>query len=71
MDGHDLSALLEAFTAPPQDGKPTVIIARTVKGRGLPYLENDLRSHFVKFNQRQRDRAMKTLERGAEGTGHE
>jgi transketolase len=71
VDGHDLSALLAAFSVPPRDGKPTVIIASTVKGRGLPYLENDLRSHFVKFNERERDRAMKTLERDAEGTGHE
>jgi LysW-gamma-L-lysine carboxypeptidase len=67
VDGHDLSALAAAFATAPQAGKPTVIIARTVKGRGLPYLENDRRSHFVKFSEKQRTRAMKTLEQQAEG----
>ena len=61
IDGHDLAALQAAFTAPPEAGKPTVIIARTVKGRGLPFLENDVRSHFVNFSDRQGRRAMAAL----------
>lgn len=63
VDGHDLDALLKAFKTAPVLGKPTVIIASTVKGRGLPYLEGNLRSHFVKFDERQQRRAMTTLQR--------
>lgn len=45
-DGHDFKALMEAFTRIPfEKGKPSVLIAHTVKGKGLPY-ENELRSHY-------------------------
>jgi [amino group carrier protein]-lysine/ornithine hydrolase len=63
VDGHDLGALLQAFNTPPEPGKPTVIIANTVKGRGLSYLEDDPRSHFVTFDDRQRRRALAALRR--------
>ncbi|MEV5708316.1 M20/M25/M40 family metallo-hydrolase [Actinoallomurus sp. NPDC052274] len=63
VDGHDLGALLDALTAPPEPGRPTVVIARTVKGRGLPYIEGDVRSHFVKFSDRQQRRALTTLQK--------
>ncbi len=66
IDGHDTTALIKAFTATPDPGRPTVIIAQTVKGRGLPYVEGDKRSHFVKFSEKQQRRAMRTLQKGAE-----
>ena len=41
VDGHDLSALLAAFdTAAGTKGKPTVLLAKTFKGKGLSFLEN-------------------------------
>jgi transketolase len=41
VDGHDLSALDNAFTtAAEADTRPTVILARTVKGRGFSEVEN-------------------------------
>lgn len=41
VDGHDLDALLDAFGALPDepDGPPTVIVADTVKGRGVRRME--------------------------------
>jgi transketolase len=39
--GHDYAALSEAFgTLPEEPGKPTCILARTVKGRGVSFIEN-------------------------------
>jgi transketolase len=39
--GHDHAALLEAFAAlPVEAGKPGCLIARTVKGRGVSFIEN-------------------------------
>jgi transketolase len=39
--GHDYAALLEAFAAlPVEAGKPSCLIARTVKGRGVSFIEN-------------------------------
>jgi len=41
VDGHDLAALLTAFDeASHVKGKPTVLLARTLKGRGISFMEN-------------------------------
>ena len=41
VDGHDYGALLDVFgRAPLQPGKPTCVIANTVKGRGVSFMEN-------------------------------
>lgn len=44
-DGHDLAALTAAFTDPPQPGRPTCVIANTVKGRGISFMENVVKWH--------------------------
>jgi transketolase len=45
VNGHDYSALTQALTEPPEPGKPTFIIANTVKGRGVSFMENVPRWH--------------------------
>jgi len=45
-DGHDLEALLAAFReAEATKGKPTVIVAKTVKGKGVSFMENQCGWH--------------------------
>ena len=45
-DGHDLEALLAAFKeAEATKGKPTVIVAKTVKGKGVSFMENQCGWH--------------------------
>jgi len=47
-DGHDLSQLLSAFEAAQQvRGEPAIIIARTVKGKGVSFMENTAAWHGV------------------------
>lgn len=42
IDGHDLSQIREALKAAPlESGKPTLILAHTLKGRGVPELEQN------------------------------
>lgn len=60
VDGHDRMALREAFTEPGA-GRPTMVIAHTVKGRGLPYIEGQTRSHFARLGQAQQARALRTV----------
>ena len=67
VDGHDLGALWRATTDPPEAGRPTLVLAATVKGRGLPYIEDDVRSHFARLGARQVQRALSTLQAGSEG----
>lgn len=41
VDGHDLQALLDAFTeAGETKGRPTVVLAKTIKGKGIPEVED-------------------------------
>ncbi len=40
LDGNDVSALHEYFHSDRPKGKPHMLIARTVKGKGLPFAEN-------------------------------
>jgi transketolase len=40
IDGHDIAAIDQAFTAAEESDSPTVILARTVKGRGFSEVED-------------------------------
>jgi len=46
IDGHDMAQILEAFEeARKTKGKPTCIIADTVKGKGVSFMENEAKWH--------------------------
>ncbi|MBQ6452440.1 MAG: transketolase [Solobacterium sp.] len=46
LDGHDMEQITEAFRmAKAYKGKPTVLIAATVKGKGVSFMENDCNWH--------------------------
>ncbi len=45
VDGHDHSALRDAFKCD-HEGKPKVIVANTIKGHGVSFMENDLWWHY-------------------------
>lgn len=62
VNGHDLPELISAFGAiPAAAGRPTVFIARTVKGRGVPIFEDRKKSHYIKLSDRLYRRAMAGL----------
>ncbi|MGP3983813.1 transketolase [Streptomyces sp. KR80] len=62
VDGHDVGQLRTALgTAPQVAGRPTVVLARTVKGKGLPYVEGQARSHYARLAGRQHKRALAVL----------
>jgi transketolase len=45
VDGHDVAALTETLTAPPEADRPTCVIANTVKGRGVSFMEHVVKWH--------------------------
>ena len=45
VDGHDLAQLTGALSEPPTTDKPTVIIANTIKGKGVSFMEDVVRWH--------------------------
>ena len=60
VDGHDVTKLLEAFSA--RGDKPLAVIAHTVKGKGVSFMENAPAWHHSVLTQRQFDEAMAELE---------
>ncbi len=47
VNGHDVEELHAALTELPlHTGKPTVVIAHTIKGKGVPFMENTLDWHY-------------------------
>jgi transketolase len=63
IDGHDLDAILVALEdAFEIAGKPSLILAHTVKGKGVPFMENVAQWHgSVKLSRQQADDALKAL----------
>ncbi len=65
IDGHDFRAIINALdTAEATKGRPTIIIARTIKGKGVSFMENNVRFHGVAPNNDELAQALKEL--GAE-----
>jgi transketolase len=62
VDGHDLEALDRAFTeARSVKGKPTVLVAHTVKGKGVSFMENNPKFHGVAPTAEEVTRALEEL----------
>ena len=65
-DGHDFAKIAEAINkAKAVVGKPAAIIAKTVKGKGVSFMENQVGWHGVAPNDEQYAAAMAELEGGA------
>jgi len=64
VDGHDLNALLDAYAdASRTKGRPTMILARTVKGKGIPGVEDKDGWHGKPLKKgEETDNAVKALE---------
>jgi len=63
VDGHDLTQLIDAFKqAKLVKGQPTVIIAHTIKGKGVSFMENNPDFHGKAPNAEQVEIALKELE---------
>jgi transketolase len=62
IDGHDINQILDAFErAQASQGRPTVIIAHTVKGKGVSFMENEAGWHGVAPNREQFEKAIVDL----------
>lgn len=62
IDGHNISSIIDAFTTAKQTkGKPTAIIAKTVKGKGVSFMENKAEWHGKAPKEEEYDMAMEEL----------
>ena len=66
VDGNDLDALVGAFDAARQHpgAQPRVIICDTRMGKGVPFLENREKTHFIRVEEHEWELALNHLEEG-------
>ena len=67
INGHDMNEIVESLDiAEKVKGKPSIIIAHTIKGKGIPFAENNAAFHNGVMTQEQYETALKILsEQGA------
>ena len=63
VDGHDIGSLVECLERKKSNGKPKAIIAKTVKGKGISFMENNADWHaFRQISAKELETAKKELE---------
>ena len=61
IDGHDHKAINDALTNPEMNSKPTVVIAHTIKGKGVDFMENRLLWHYKSPNDQELEKALSQI----------
>lgn len=61
-DGNDIQQVVDALNTPVEPGKPKCILAHTVKGKGVSFMENAVGWHGKAPNSEERQSALKELE---------
>lgn len=62
INGNQISEIMHAFEVDPVEGKPRAIVANTIKGCGISFMENDNSWHHNRLTQKYYELAMKELE---------
>jgi transketolase len=63
IDGHNMREIVKAAASIPfQKGKPSIIIANTIKGKSLKFAENQVGFHYWKAKDEEIAMAEKDLE---------
>lgn len=65
IDGHSHDEISNALqTIPFLKYKPSMVIAHTIKGKGIPFMENTIDSHYIVIDEEQYINALKQVEEG-------
>ena len=65
VDGHNLEALTATFAEIKKQDKPSLVIAHTIKGKGVSFMEDDNNWHYRVPNKEELQLALKELEHNA------
>jgi transketolase len=60
-DGHDFSSIFSALKSIGTSSRPTVVIAHTIKGKGVSFMENNLLWHYRAPDDQEYQAALKEL----------
>jgi transketolase len=61
IDGHNFEEIERALIEPSHEGRPIVIIARTIKGKGVSFFEGDNLYHYKELSEEEYQTALKEL----------
>lgn len=61
VDGHDINSLLTELTRPRKPNHPLCIVAKTIKGKGISFMENNNSWHHARLTQANYDLALAEL----------
>lgn len=64
IDGHNLENLISTIQnlKSNKNGQPKMIIANTIKGKGVSFMENKLEWHYLSMNEEQYEEALSSIE---------
>jgi transketolase len=64
VDGHDMGAIVEALDGllGEEAERPRVLVGRTVRGKGIPFMESNPRFHYTRLDEETAGRAKAELE---------
>lgn len=62
IDGHDMQQIVDALRMPPHAEKPRVIVADTIKGKGVSFMEGKTAWHGVAPSEEDYKKALKELQ---------
>jgi transketolase len=60
-DGHDYEGLVKVLSRPNELKRPRIVMCRTVKGKGVGFMEGDLEWHYRPVRGQERDEAVRSL----------
>ncbi len=61
IDGHNFEDIEKSLTSQSHEGRPTVIIAKTIKGKGVSFMEKNNLYHYKATSDEEYQRALKEL----------
>jgi len=69
IDGHEIAQVIDAFESPREHGRPRVLVAHTIKGKGVSFMENNNEWHHNRLTKANYELALAELGLSLEATG--
>jgi len=69
IDGHEIAQVVDAFESPREPSRPRVLVAHTIKGKGVSFMENNNEWHHNRLTKANYELALAELGLSLEGTG--
>ncbi|MDQ4148734.1 MAG: transketolase, partial [Actinomycetota bacterium] len=65
VDGHDIPAMISSVASfAAEEGRPHVLIARTTFGKGVSFMQSDIRWHYLPMSEDQYRQALEEVTSG-------